>query len=120
MDGVRVRMAMSDEEFLDYVVAKLRGHLEAFQGDAGVRRVVAFVHHVPFRQLVPTDRPPNLAFAAAFMGSDRIGQVLAACPKVTHVFCGHSHWPGSIRVGTIEVVNVGSTYSDKHLKVLVL
>jgi len=119
-DGTRVRMDMTDEEFLEMVVDKLRRQLAAFQADPKVARIVAFVHHVPFRQLVPTDRPPQLAFAAAFMGSDRIGRVLGDCPKVTHVFCGHSHWPGSVKIGPIQVVNVGSTYSEKRLEVLEL
>ena len=117
-DGARVRMDMTDEEFLDYVVGKLGGHLARLEADAAVGRIVAFVHHLPFRQLVPPDRPPEIAFAAAYMGSDKIGHLLAGCPKVTHVFCGHSHWRGRIRVGKIEVVNVGSTYSEKHLEVL--
>jgi len=118
MDGVRVRMNMTDEEFLDYLVGKLRGQLDRFQADAGVRRVVAFVHHLPFRQLVPTGRPPVLAFAAAYMGSDKIGRVLADCPKLTHVFCGHSHWRDAVQIEKIKVINVGSTYTQKHLEVL--
>ena len=118
MDGVHVRMDMTDEEFLEYVLARLRAQLAAVQADAEVRRVLAFVHHLPFRQLVPLDRPDAFAFAAAYMGSDRIGEVLLGCPKLTHVFCGHSHWRGRVRVGKVEVVNVGSTYSEKHLEVL--
>lgn len=118
MDGVRVRMNMTDEEFLGYLLGKLSRQLDAFQADPAVGRILAFVHHLPFRELVPTDRPPDVAFAAAFMGSDRIGRALRSCPKVTHVFCGHSHWHGSVRVGPIQVVNVGSTYSQKRLEVL--
>ena len=118
MDGVRVRMNMTDEEFLEYLVRKLSGQLDALQSAPQVRRIVAFVHHLPFRQLVPSDRPPEIAFAAAFMGSDRIGEVLQNCPKLTHVFCGHSHWHGSAEVGSIQVVNIGSTYSEKRLEVL--
>jgi len=33
---------------------------------------------------------------------------------------GHSHWPTEIIVGGINVVNVGSTCTDKKLKVLEL
>lgn len=118
MDGARVRMDLTDEEFLQYVVARLAGQLDRMQADPRVAQVAAFVHHLPFRQLVPTDRPPELAFAAAFMGSDKIGQVLQSCPKVSHVFCGHSHWAGSVQIGKIKVINVGSTYSQKRLEVL--
>ena len=69
-------------------------------------------------QLVPADRPPQLAFAAAFMGSDRIGRALLACEKLTHVFCGHSHWPGRCRIDHVEVINIGSTYASKRFEVL--
>ncbi len=118
MDGVYVQMDMTDEEFLDYLLVKLSAQLQAFQDDRQVGRVVAFVHHVPFRQLVPAGRPPEFAFAAAYMGSDRIGSTLQRCPKVTHVFCGHSHWRSCIRVGPMKVVNVGSTYTNKRLEAL--
>ncbi len=120
MDGVHVRMDMTDEEFLEYVLAKLRRQLADLEADEAVRQVVAFVHHLPSSQLVPRGRPPPFAFAAAFMGSDRIGEVLRGCGKLTHCFCGHSHWRGTCRVGHIEVINVGSTYTEKHLEVLEL
>lgn len=118
MDGVHVRMDMADEEFLAYLLTKLRRQLDELQADAAVGQVLAFVHHLPVRQLVPEDRPPELAFAAAYMGSDKIGQALLGCEKLTHVFCGHSHWPGTHRAGGVEIINVGSTYSEKRLEVL--
>jgi hypothetical protein len=52
------------------------------------------------------------------MGAERLGQVLLECDKLTHVYCGHSHWRDRRRVGRLEVVNIGSTYVDKHLEVL--
>lgn len=120
MDGVHIRMDMSDEQFLDYLLGRLRGQLETFEADECVRQTLAFVHHLPFRRLVPADRPAKFAFAAAYLGSDKIGEALQFCPKVTHVFCGHSHWPGKCRIGNINVVNVGSTYTHKNLEVLEL
>ncbi len=118
MDGVHIRMDMSDEQFLDYVVGRLSGQLNTFETDDRIRQTVAFVHHLPFRQLVPAGRPAKFTFAAAYLGSDKIGDALRACTKVTHVFCGHSHWPGKCRIGNIEVVNVGSTYTHKNLEIL--
>ena len=47
-----------------------------------------------------------------------IGEVLLACPKVTHVYCGHSHWPGECQIGHVRVVNVGSTYTEKRMVTL--
>ncbi|KPK81960.1 MAG: hypothetical protein AMJ81_10190 [Phycisphaerae bacterium SM23_33] len=118
MDGVHVRMDMADEEFLEYVLKKLRRQLGELQADAAVRQVLAFVHHLPVRELVPEGRPPDIAFAAAYMGSDKIGHVLLGCPKLTHVFCGHSHWQGTHKVDGVEIINVGSTYLEKRLEVL--
>ena len=119
-DGVHVRMDITDEQFLDYLIERLSEQLAALQADPAVRQVVAFTHHLPFRQLVPQDRPAPLAFAAAYMGSDEIGQALLACEKLTHVFCGHSHWAGAYQAGRVRVVNVGCTYTDKRFEVLEL
>jgi len=52
------------------------------------------------------------------MGAERLGDVLLACPKVTDVYCGHSHWKGERKIGRLSVVNVGSTYTDKRMEVL--
>jgi len=116
MDGVRVDLGMSDEAFLTRVDAQLARHLAAAAGRAD--RVVAFVHHLPFGELLPPDRPDKFRFAGAFLGAQRLGETLRACPKLTHVYCGHSHWPMRLHVGPIEVVNVGSTYSRKRFEVL--
>lgn len=118
MDGVHVRMALTDEQFLERLIQRLSEQLWAFENDPAVRRAIAFVHHLPFRELVPAERPPPFAFAAAYMGSDRIGQALLASRKLSHVFCGHSHWRKSLQIGSVKVVNVGSTYSQKHLETL--
>ncbi len=119
-DGVHVRMDMSDEQFLEYLTDRLSRQLARLDADPTARQVVAFTHHLPFRQLVPPDRPPQFAFAAAFMGSDKLGAALLACGKLTHVYCGHSHWPGTCTVGRVQVVNVGSTYVKKRFEVLEL
>jgi len=116
MDGVHVRLGMSDEEFVARLAKRLAEQLNELSPK--VERIVAFLHHLPFRQLIPQDRPDRFAFAAAYMGSSQLGQVLLACPKVTHVYCGHSHWPADETVGHIRVVNIGSTYVEKKLSVL--
>jgi predicted phosphohydrolase len=118
MDGAHVRLPMSDEQFLARLCDTLERQMEHLARRA--ERIVAFVHHLPFRELVPRNRPDRFAFAAAFMGSERLGEVLLAQPKLTHVYCGHSHWPGRCRLGGVEVVNVGSTYRDKRLEILEL
>jgi hypothetical protein len=49
-----------------------------------------------------------------------IGRVLRACPKVTHAFSGHSHWPARAQIGPIDAVNVGCTYTEKRFETLEL
>jgi 3',5'-cyclic AMP phosphodiesterase CpdA len=116
MDGWRVELGMSDEAFLERLCNQLAAQLDDLAGR--VDTILAFLHHLPFAQLVPPNRPPRFAFAAAYLGAEKLGQVLRNCPKVSHVFCGHSHWPGRIDIDGLTVVNVGSTYVEKRLEVL--
>jgi len=116
MDGVYVKLPIRDEEFVTLLVEKLARQLAALS--PRVERIVAFLHHVPFAQLVPRGVPDRFAFAAAYMGSQRFGEVLLACQKVTDVYCGHTHWPGRVRIGHLTAVNVGSTYNEKRLEIL--
>jgi len=116
MDGVRVKLGMSDEEFTTLLVKKLAEQLQDVASRA--ERIVAFVHHLPFAELVPRNRPDKFAFAAAYMGSGRFGKVLLDCDKVSDIYCGHSHWPMRTRIGQINVVNVGSTYVEKRIEIL--
>jgi hypothetical protein len=52
------------------------------------------------------------------MGAERLGLVLREFPKITHVFCGHSHWRRRIAVDRMDVLAIGSTYVEKHLEAL--
>ena len=116
MDGVHVRLHVEDEQFVAMLAEKLRWHLQA--AAARSRRVLAFLHHLPFAELLPTGRPRKRAFGAAYLGSDRLGSVLRRCDRVTDVYCGHSHWAAEARIGRIHAVSVGSTYTSKHLRTI--
>lgn len=118
MDGAHVRLGMSDAEFLQTLVDKLRRQLR--QVEPQVETIAAFIHHLPFRELAPREAPPRAAFAMAFMGSPLLGEALLECPKVRHVYCGHSHWAHRRTIGQAQVVAIGSTYTDKRLEVLEL
>jgi predicted phosphohydrolase len=115
-DGRHVNLPMSDEAFTELLCDRLAAQLDALA--PRVERIVAFTHHVPFEPLVPRRPEPKWAFAAAFLGSPRLGRVLLAEPKVSHVLCGHTHWPTRTTVGPIEAVNIGSTYTEKRLETL--
>lgn len=116
MDGVHVRLEMTDERFAEILCDKLARRLDNLAGRCD--RIVVFLHHLPFKQLVPEDRPDRFTFAAAFLGSSCLGEVLLHRDKVTDVYCGHSHWPAHHTIGHLEVINVGSTYTHKRLEVL--
>ena len=38
------------------------------------------------------------------MGAERLGLVLREFPKITHVFCGHSHWRRRIAIDRMDVL----------------
>ncbi|MBN1941979.1 MAG: metallophosphoesterase [Phycisphaerae bacterium] len=116
MDGWRCDLEMTDEEFLQRLLEKLESQLSDLSARA--ERIVVFLHHLPFAALVPENRPDRFAFAAAYMGSEKIGELLRRYEKITDVYCAHSHWPGRLRVGGMNVVNIGSTYMQKNLEVL--
>jgi predicted phosphohydrolase len=116
MDGEHVRLGMDDETFTGVLADRLARQLDEVSPKA--RRILVFLHHVPFRRLVPQDRPDRFAFAAAYMGAERFGNVLLARGKVTHVYCGHSHWPARHKIAHVSATNVGSTYTEKRMEVL--
>jgi len=115
-DGEHVRLGVSDEEFVEMLAAKLARQLAEMEARA--ERIIVFLHHLPFAELVPQGRPGRFAFVSAYLGSRRLGEVLHRCEKLTDVYCGHSHWRAQRRIGRLNVVNVGSTYTYKQLEVL--
>ena len=109
-DGRFVKLHRSDEAFLDELLAELRAQLEAVRG---ATTVVAAVHNIPFRELLPPPRNIQWDFAKAYLGSARIGELLLEFPNVRYALCGHSHFPSRARVGHVEAVNIGSGYRWK-------
>jgi Icc-related predicted phosphoesterase len=114
-DGNFVKLHRSDEQFLDELLTRLDAQLAAV---ADARRVVAAVHHLPFHQLLPPSRSAQWDFARAFLGSERIGQVLLNHRNVLDVLCGHSHFAAEATVGHIRAVNIGSGYRNKTFRIL--
>ena len=114
-DGRFVKLHRGDEQFLGELLRRLERQLAAL---AGHERIVVGVHHLPFRELLPPPRSAMWDFARAFLGSERIGELLLRFPNVRHVLCGHSHLPQRLRVGHAEVINIGSGYRWKTYEVL--
>jgi predicted phosphohydrolase len=113
MDGRYVHLPWDDEEFTRRLADKLRRHL-----DEAARRthtIIAGMHHVPFEQLVVRTGHANWDFATNYMGSEVFGRTVLSEPKVTHLFCAHSHRAGRLQRGHLTCMNVGSTYTDKRV-----
>jgi hypothetical protein len=116
MDGERVRLPMGDVDFTRQVAERLRRDLESVSETA--ENVVVAVHHLPFAELVPPTIVPNWAFAAAFMGSELLGETILEFPKVRQVLCGHSHRRRTCRKGGLVCTSIGSTYREKQYEVV--
>jgi hypothetical protein len=114
-DGKFVKLHRSDGEFLRELVGEMRGQLAALRG---ARSVVAAIHHLPFRELLPPARHIQWDFAKAYLGSALLGEAVLEFPNVQHVLCGHSHFPAQARVGHVDAVNIGSGYRWKTFKVV--
>ena len=115
-DGKFVKLAgRTDEGFLNECLARLDAQLTAL---AAVPTVVAAVHHVPFRELLPPPHSAQWDFAKAFLGSEAIGRLLLKYPNVRHAYCGHSHLPRTATVGHVRAVNIGSGYRWKTFETL--
>jgi hypothetical protein len=110
-DGRFVKLHRGDGAFLAELLAQLRGQLEAL---ATVPRVIAAIHHLPFRELLPPPRINAWDFAKAYLGSGKIGEVLLDFANVREVLCGHSHLPGEMEVGRVRATNIGSGYRWKR------
>ena len=114
-DGRHIKLHRSDEQFLIERLAQLEQNLSAVES---AKRVIAAIHHLPFRELLPGPRIPQWDFAHAYLGSDRIGDVIGKFPNVRHVYCGHSHLPIEAKIGPIHAINIGSGYRWKTYRTL--
>jgi len=109
-DGKFVKLQRDDRTFLEELITRLDRNLAAVQDSD---RIIAAIHHLPFRELLPPSRGSQWDFAKAYLGSEKIGQCLQRYKQVTHVLCGHSHWPAEAQIGQIQAVNIGSGYRRK-------
>lgn len=116
-DGRYIKLHRRDEEFLLELLDQLRCQLVALQDKP---QTIAAVHHLPFRSLLPGSHSIQWDFAKAFLGSEKIGQLLLEFPNVTHVFCGHSHLALEAKEGSLHAINIGCGYRWKTFRTLEL
>jgi 3',5'-cyclic AMP phosphodiesterase CpdA len=116
-DGKFVKLGRSDEDFLQEILSRLSAQLKLVENLA---TIVACVHHVPFRELLPPPHSAQWDFAKAFLGSEKLGELLLTQHNVEHVFCGHSHLPMESNIQHVKAINIGSGYRWKTFHTLEL
>jgi 3',5'-cyclic AMP phosphodiesterase CpdA len=114
-DGKFVKLHQPDEAFLEGRLRQLEADLDQTRS---ARTVLAATHHLPFRELLPPPKSAQWDFAKAYLGSDRIGQVLVRFANVRLAVCGHSHYAAEARVGELQVASLGSGYRIKLYRII--
>lgn len=114
-DGKFVNLMRSDEAFLEELLADMRSQLDSLRDHP---HVIAAIHQLPFKELLPPPKSAQWDFAKAYLGSEKIGRLLLKYPNVRQVFCGHSHYPAEAIVGHIHAKNTGCGYHKKHLELI--
>lgn len=101
---------MKDGEVARIMEDELASQLSELDAKDEIRDVVVATHHQAFREVVfRTGRLP-WEFFAAFMGSERLGEVIRRGQKVRAVVYGHSHIVGETRIGGLRVYGTALGY----------
>jgi Icc-related predicted phosphoesterase len=114
-DGKFVKLGRSDEAFLDELLASMETQLQAV---SHVPRVAVATHCVPLAGLLPPTGRSQWDFARAFLGSERMGELIQRFSNVRQILCGHSHFPVDLMVGPIRAINIGSGYREKTYRLI--
>lgn len=110
-DGMHIRWGLTDEQFLNLCVKKLKQDINQVSVQAD--RIVAVVHHAPFENMVPY-KEGDAAFLMrnAYMGSPKLGEALLSSRKVQALITGHTHFPMVKQNGHIACYNVSAPYGN--------
>lgn len=116
-DAVYAKWNATDQSVTDWQLNKLSDRLIEV---ANLREVVALIHHVPSKQLLPYPNarwmvPKVWRFANAFLGSERISELLSRFPNVRTVVNGHVHFVGEAKIGQTSYFSIGGDYDSKQL-----
>mgnify|MGYP000409700012 CR=1 FL=1 len=84
-----VKLPFSDEEFTLMLLNRFEAQIKEVNNS--VERMVAVLHHLPFRELVHYKLQPEWDYFSTFMGSEAFGHVVKKFDKVRLVLHGHQH-----------------------------
>jgi len=108
-----INWRFSDADFTEFCLRTLSRHYRKVEGL--VESVVVILHHVPLRELLYERGKEAVEFTRAYMGSERLGELVLGWEKVRYLFCGHMHTPGTCQTGGMKAFAIGSSYQVKRL-----
>jgi 3',5'-cyclic AMP phosphodiesterase CpdA len=114
-DARYARFPFDDPALVELLHERLRAQLDHLDPAA---QVVALVHHVVTKELLVHPRwmvPKEWRYANAFLGAERLGELLTGDPRVSQVFCGHIHRAKTVHRGACALTTVGGDYKQKQL-----
>lgn len=97
--GASTADRMRDGEICAEMAERLEAHIASVENRAA--RIVAVIHTLPFFEGIPRSEPPR--YLDAFTGSERLGRVLEAHPRVRFCIHGHKHTNGEWTVDGIRL-----------------
>lgn len=105
-----VHLGISDDEFTQILLMRLKQQLEYLQQSKDVKKIICIFHHIPVKQLLRSRKDKISRFLNAFAGSTLFGELIKRYAKVKYVYCGHTHKAKKFNDGQIKWINIGSDY----------
>lgn len=81
---------VSPSYICEWMADSLRKAILEINGESPERILMA-THFIPLKSLLRYSDEPVVDFACAYLGSDKLGEILNDFPSITHWFCGHVH-----------------------------
>lgn len=88
----------------EVVAERLRDRLQAHLDSLSCSRVVVATHMLAFERQVHRKDRPGWRFVNAFMGSLRMGELLARDPRIELAIAGHTHIHSDQRIGRLRAL----------------
>ena len=92
----------SDRAMARYLQRGFDRRLAALAADPTVARILVVTHMPIFDEMIPSyPQSEKWSLLRAYMGNLALGEVVRACPKVTHVISGHVHRSSAWRLARV-------------------
>lgn len=105
MDGVYANWQQNgkewnDPEILDWVLKMAKNDITEV---ADFEKIIFISHHIPFENILYQHLPvTKYSFLRAYMGSEKIGELILQHPNIKYVICGHRHISIKQKIGKIQ------------------